>query len=236
MKVSIIIPAYNEERTVSETISRVLDQKSIKDKEIIVIDDGSKDKTAKIVEDLAKKNNEINFIKCRVNRGKGKAVAKGIDEAKGDIFVIQDADLEYHPQDIPRLISPIISGKAQVVYGTRLKMRPKLFGKDKTPFLLHFFGNKFLSKITSVLYGQEVSDMETGYKAFHKSVLNGIKLKSRSFDLEPEITAKILKKKLKIHEIKITTTPRTYEEGKKINTFRDGTIALWALIKFRFTD
>lgn len=236
MKVSIIIPAYNEEKTIGITLERVLDLEGVTDKEIIVVDDGSKDKTIKVVEDLKKGQKEIRLIKCRVNKGKGRAVVKGIEKAKGDIIVIQDADLEYHPKDIPRLIKPILTSKARVVYGTRLKMKPKLIGKNKTPFILHFFGNKMLSKITSLLYGHEVSDMETGYKAFHKSVLKGIKLKSKSFNFEPEITAKILKKHIKIKEINIKTNPRGYEEGKKIRTFRDGMWALWTLAKYRVTD
>ncbi len=236
MKISIIVPAYNEERTIGTTLSRVLDLKMLKDKEIIVVNDGSRDKTADIVKDLAKKNREIKFVDNKKNMGKGHAVATGIEKARGDIIVIQDADLEYHPKDIPRLLKPIQDNKAKVVYGTRLKMKPQLFGANRTPFLLHFYGNKFLSLVTSALYGSNVSDMETGYKLFEREVIDGIKLNSRSFDMEPEITAKVLKKGIKIYELPITTTPRGYDEGKKIRTFHDGSIALWTLVKYKFTD
>lgn len=237
MTVSVIIPAYNEEQTVQTTIERVLDLKKENNIiEVIVIDDGSKDKTQKIVTQIQKNHPRVVLIKHRKNKGKGAAVASGIRKAKGEIIVIQDADLEYNPKDIPRLVKPIFKKKSSVVYGNRLDMKPKFFGKNKTPHLKHFFGNKFLSLVTSILYGQSVSDMETGYKAFHKSTLKGIKLRSQSFDFEPEITAKILKKHLTIHEIKIRVKPRGYDEGKKIRTFHDGSIALWTLIKYKFTS
>lgn len=236
MKISIIVPAYNEEKTIGETLNRVLSLSEVKNKEIIVVDDGSTDNTAKIVRTLEKKNPQLTLIECKKNGGKGSAVAKGIQHAKGEIVVIQDADLEYHPKDIPRLIKPIIDKEAKVVYGTRLKIKPKLFGQQKTPFLLHFYGNKFLSLVTSILYGSNVSDMETGYKIFDKSIIDGITLRSRSFDMEPEITAKVLKNGVKIYELPITTTPRGYDEGKKIRTFHDGSIALWTLVKYKFTD
>lgn len=236
MKVSIIVPAYNEERTISTTLERVLELKMLRNKEIIVVNDGSRDKTSEIVKNLAKKNSEIVFIDNKKNMGKGHAVAEGIENTTGDIIVIQDADLEYHPKDIPRLLKPIQEKKAKVVYGTRLKMKPQLFGSNRTPFLLHFYGNKFLSLVTSIFYGANVSDMETGYKLFDKKVLDGMTLKSRSFDMEPEITAKILKKGIKIYELPITTTPRGYDEGKKIRTFHDGSIALWTLLKYKFVD
>lgn len=237
MKLSIIVPAFNEEKTISEILKRVhdVDLGDIK-KEVVVVDDGSKDKTLKLAYDFAKDNREVRVIEHKRNKGKGAAVATGIKEATGDIFIIQDADLEYNPQDIPRLISPIVQKKNRVVYGTRLRAKPVFFGKEKTPLLLHFFGNKFLSLITSVLYGAKVTDMETCYKAFDKNVLNGVKLKSRSFNFEPEITAKILKKRIKILELDIKTKPRGWEEGKKLNTFRDGSIALWTLLKYRFID
>ncbi len=160
------------------------------------------------------------------NRGKGAAVLTGLKAASGDILIIQDADLEYNPQDIPKLIEPIIRKKFRVVYGTRLRTKPVFFGKEKTPLLVHFFGNKFLSLITSLLYGAQISDMETCYKAFDKDVLKGVRLKSRSFDFEPEVTAKILKKGIKIHEVDIKTKPRGYADGKKLHTIRDGNIAL----------
>lgn len=236
-RLSIVIPAYNEEKTVGLVLDKlkVLEIPGFK-KEVIVVDDGSGDKTSKIVSEKEKTFKELKLILHEKNKGKGAAVATGLKSATGDILMIQDADLEYDPNDIPRLIEPIAIGKAQVVYGSRLRKRPILFGANKTPFLLHFFGNKFLSFLTTVMYGRTVSDMETCYKAFTKKAIEGITFKSRTFDFEPEITAKILKRKINIHEIDIDTKPRSYEEGKKLHTFRDGFKALWTLFKYRFTD
>lgn len=237
MKLSILIPAYNEQNTILEILQKVFDV-SFKDvsREIIIVDDGSKDNTLKIAKEFAQDKPFIKIIEHGKNRGKGAAVVTAIKHASGDIMIIQDADLEYDPQDIPKLIDPIVKKKYRVVYGTRLRTSPVFFGKNRTPLLAHFFGNKFLSFLTTVIYGSHISDMETCYKAFEKNVLKGIKLRSKSFDLEPEITAKILKKKIKIHEIDIKTVPRGYGEGKKLHTVRDGTIALWTLIKYRFTN
>lgn len=171
-----------------------------------------------------------------MNQGKGAAVVTGFTHAQGNILLIQDADLEYNPEDIPMLLAPILNGKEKVVYGTRLRKKVVIFGKNRTPLPFHFFGNKFLSMITSLLYGESISDMETGYKVLQKSVLDGITLRSRSFDFEPEITAKILKKGIHILELDIQTNPRGYDEGKKIRPVHDGLIALWTLVKYRFTS
>lgn len=237
MTLSILIPAYNEERTIQEILDRVkrVDLGGLK-KEIIIVDDCSIDKTLEIAKKIASETAGVKVIEHKKNTGKGGAVSTAIKHATGDILIIQDADLEYNPEDIPRIIAPIIEKKYSVVYGTRLRTKPVFFGENKTPLLLHFFGNKFLSFITSILYGAKITDMETCYKAFEKDVLRGIKLKSRTFDLEPEITAKIMKKRIKIHEIDIKTTPRGYDEGKKLHTFKDGSIALWTLVKYRFTN
>lgn len=237
MKLSILIPAYNEQNTILEILQKVVDV-SFKDvsREIIIVDDGSKDNTLKIAKEFAQEKPFIKIIEHGKNRGKGAAVVTAIKHASGDIMIIQDADLEYDPQDIPKLIDPIVKKKYRVVYGTRLRTSPVFFGKNRTPLLAHFFGNKFLSFLTTVIYGSQISDMETCYKAFETNVLKGIKLRSRSFDLEPEITAKILKKHIKIHEVDIKTKPRGYADGKKLHTVRDGTIALWTLIKYRFTN
>jgi len=237
IKLSILIPAYNEEKTVS-TVINSLHEVSLKDikKEIIIIDDGSQDKTPEILAKEKEKDPSLNIFTHKVNKGKGAAIQTGLKEATGDIIIIQDADLEYSPNEIPKLLDPILSKRTKVVYGTRLRMKPVFFGKGKTPLLLHFFGNKFLSLVTSILYGAVISDMETGYKVFTRDAVKGIKLNSRSFDLEPEITAKILKKGLKILEIDITTNPRGYDEGKKIRPVKDGSVALWTLIKYRFRN
>lgn len=237
-KVSIVIPAFNEDKTIGVVLDRLHKLKiSGFEKEIIVVDDGSTDKTAEIVKEKASKIKEITFVKQKVNGGKGSAVQTGLKKATGDILMIQDADLEYDPNDIPRLIDPIVKKKTKVVYGTRLRRLPNFKKEERTfRFLMHYLGNRWLSLITTILYGSVVTDMETCYKLFAKEAFDGIKLKSRTFDMEPEITAKFLKKGLKIYEIDITTQPRGYEEGKKLNTIRDGVKALWTLLKFRFTD
>jgi len=236
-KITIIIPAYNEEKTVAEVLRKVhaVDLSPLK-KEIIIIDDGSVDQTFNQVRSVAKQISSLYPIRHKKNKGKGAAVVSGIKKATGDIIVIQDADFEYDPKDIPRLIKPILDNKAMVVYGTRLKVKPVFFGKNKTPHIHHFFGNKFLSLLTSMLYGYSVSDMETGHKAMKREVLSGIRLHARSFDFEPELTAKILKKKIRIFEIPIKTKPRSYDEGKKLHWAKDGFQALFTLIKYKFSS
>jgi len=238
MKLSIVIPVFNEEKTISEIIRRVKDAKVPGfEKEIIIVDDGSSDQTASKISNAIKQNPHIKFLKHEKNKGKGAAIKTGVEKATGDYIIIQDADLEYNPKDIQRLILPIKNKTARVVYGTRLNRLPNLSRDEKTlQFLIHYLGNRFLSLLTSILYGQWITDMETCYKLFPRKALIGIKLNSRGFDFEPEITAKLMKKGYKILEISITTTPRGYEEGKKLNTIRDGTIALYTLIKYRFLE
>lgn len=234
MKLSIIIPVYNEERTLKEIISRVK-RARIPDgviSEIIAVDDASGDSSSEIL----KKIRDIKVISHKENLGKGAAVRSGIKAASGDVILIQDADLEYNPQDYSRLITPITSGKTKVVYGTRLKNYPlKLFGNDITPLPLHLIGNKFLTLFTNLLYGSNLTDMETGYKVFKAEVLRGLVLKSKKFEFEPEITAKILKAGYNIYEVPIKVKLRGYDEGKKI-TWRDGFSAIWSLIKYKFAD
>jgi len=246
MKLSIIIPVFNEEKTVPELLKRV-EQLKIDgvDKEVIVVDDGSTDATASEIKNLTLRRDsgqEFKIKNCKFffhkkNLGKGAAVSTGIKNAKGDYIIIQDADLEYDPLQVRDLIKPIQEGKAKVVYGTRLNRPPNLKRDEKNIlFLLHYFGNRFLSLITSILYGQWITDMETCYKLFPRRALKNIKLNSKRFDFEPEITAKLLKKGYKILEIPITTKPRGYDEGKKLNAIKDGSIALWTLLKYRFID
>ena len=232
MKLSIIVPVFNEEKTILQIISR-LNKLTIPlvSKEVVVVDDGSSDSTR----EKLKNAKGVRIILHPKNKGKGAAVITGIKNAKGDYIIIQDADLEYDPQFIIKLLKPIQDGSAKVVYGTRLKRMPNLKGEERTPqFLLHYFGNRFLSLITSVLYGQWITDMETCYKLFPKNALNGIKLNSRGFEFEPEITSKLLKKKYKIVEVPIVAKPRGYDEGKKLNTVRDGLKAFYYLFKYRF--
>ncbi|MEK7570654.1 MAG: glycosyltransferase family 2 protein [Patescibacteria group bacterium] len=239
MKLSIIIPVYNEEKTIKQIILRVVAAK-IPDveKEIIVVDDGSTDNSIKEMESLpADIKKQIHLIYRKKNGGKGAALRSGFEKATGDYIIIQDADLEYDPTNIARLVKPILDGKATVVYGTRLDRLPNLTKEESHPlFLLHYVGNRFLSLMTSALYGYWVTDMETCYKLFPKKALEGMTIHARGFEFEPEITAKLLKRGYKIYEMPITTTPRGYEEGKKLNTVRDGSKAVKALWKYRFTE
>lgn len=239
MKLSIIIPIFNEEKTIVEMLKRV-DELMLSGitKEIIVVNDGSTDKSQKKIEDFQKSaKTKIYFFSLPKNVGKGAAVIYGIHKATGEYIVIQDADLEYNPKEIKKLIDGLKKKSVSIMYGTRLKRLPH-FGKEESrvQFLIHYLGNKFLSLVTSVLYGQWITDMETCYKLFPTRVAQNITLNAKGFEFEPEITAKFMKKGHKISEIPITTTPRGYDEGKKLHTVRDGVKALWTLVKYRFTD
>jgi glycosyltransferase involved in cell wall biosynthesis len=227
MKVSFLIPVYNEARTIAELVERVCELPF--EKELIVIDDGSTDGTASILDQLAKGRSEIQVLR-QANRGKGAAVRAGIPHISGDIAVIQDADLEYDPAEVPLLIAPIERGLADVVYGSRLSG-----GRPQRAYLFwHMAGNKFLSLVTGLLYNTTLTDMETGYKAFRADVLRSLDLRENDFAIEPEITAKICKQRLRIYELPISYYGRTYDEGKKI-TWRDGVKALRVLIRIRLT-
>lgn len=236
MKLSIIIPVFNEQKTIEEVLKRVQEEIiPLIDKEIIVVDDGSTDLTGEILKKI--KSNAFKIISSEKNQGKGAAVIKGIKKATGDYIIIQDADLEYDPKFIKDLIKPILNNKAKVVYGTRLKRMPNLKHEERTlQFLIHYLGNRLLSLFTSILYGQWITDMETGYKLFPKAALKNVKLNAKGFEFEPEITAKLMKKGYKIKELAIQVNPRGYDEGKKINTVKDGSRALWYLFKYRFVD
>lgn len=238
MKLSIIIPVFNEEKTIPEILKRVTDiEISNVEKQIIVVNDGSRDKTRDAIESFSKNHRNIKVINHPKNQGKGAAVITGIRNATGDYIIIQDADLEYNPKDIEKLLVPVVKGEAQVVYGSRLKRLPSFSRDERTPqFLLHYLGNKFLSLLTSILYGQWITDMETCYKLFSLKAVKNMRLNSRGFEFEPEITAKLLKAGYRIYEVSISTNPRGYDEGKKLNTFRDGFIALWSLLKYRFVN
>lgn len=231
MTLSIIIPVFNEQKTLTSIIDQVLKVK-IKNinKEIIVVDDGSTDNSLKILA-VYENTKRVKLLRHRINQGKGAAVRNGIDSSTGDIILIQDADLEYDPNDYNRLLSPILTHKSQVVYGSRfLNLKLKLFGKNKTPFLTHYIGNKFLNFLTNLFFGGKITDMETGYKVFTRDVYKRLKLSCSRFDFEPEITIQILKKSYEIYEVPIKFNPRTYQEGKKI-TWKDGIIALYTIFK-----
>ena len=223
--VSVVMPAYDEAATIAIVLERVLAlDLSL---EILVVDDGSRDETSRLVEEI----DGVRLIRHERNRGKGAAVRTGIQASTGDIVVIQDADLEYDPRDLPKLLGPLLEGVADVVYGTRLRG-----GEPQRAHLFwHYAGNRFLSLATNVLYNTTISDMEVGYKAFRGDLIRSIDLVSDDFGFEPEVTAKILRRRddVRLYEIPISYYGRTYEEGKKI-TWRDGIKALVALVRFRF--
>src|SRR5712692_1548103 len=224
MRVSFIVPAHNEAATIDEVLDRVAALPL--DKQVIVIDDGSTDGTGQIAERRAAKH-EIQLVR-QTNRGKGAAIRAAIPLADGEIAVIQDADLEYDPADVPALIEPIERGVADVVFGSRLSG-----GKPQRAYLFwHLVGNRFLSLLTNVLYNTTISDMETGYKAFRMDVLRSLDLHQNDFGIEPEITAKVCKRNLRVYELPIAYYGRTYAEGKKI-TWRDGFKAIRVLLRVR---
>jgi len=224
MKLSIVMPVYNEEKTLIEILKKV---KSLDiDKEIIIVDDGSTDKTKEILKTI--NNKDIKIFFHNKNQGKGAAIRTGLSHATGDAIVIQDADLEYNPNEFYNMLDILKQEEYDVIYGSR--MIGKLTGfKIRS----HYLGNKILSLVTTALYFNKITDMETCYKMFKKEVVEGMQLKSNSFNIEPEITAKILKRGYKIKEIPISYNCRTFEEGKKIN-WKDGVKAIYYLIKYRF--
>lgn len=224
---SIIIPVYNEERTIDEVLRRVFAVK-LEDwkKQVIVIDDGSTDKTP---ECLAAWNKKCTVILQPKNQGKGAAVVRGLQEARGEIILLQDADLEYNPTDYPKLLEQFADSRVTVVYGSRF------LGPHLSTMYLYALGNKFVTWVTNVLYNTNITDMETGYKVFRRSVLDGMAIRAKRFDFEPEFTAKILKSGRQIYEIPISYFGRKFSEGKKL-TWRDGVIALFTLIKWRFVS
>jgi len=222
---SVVMPCYNERDTIEEIIRRVL-AVPIRT-ELIVVDDGSKDGTGEILERL---QNELGFKLLRqANGGKGAALRAGFKAVTGDIAVIQDADLEYSPEEFPQLIELIVQGKADVVYGSRF------LGRHRAFMFAHYIGNKLLTLVTNILYNTMLTDMETCYKAMRTDVLRSMTLKSNGFGIEPELTAKIFKRGYKVYEVPITYAGREYTEGKKI-TWVDGFGAIWTLVKYRFVE
>ena len=235
IKLSIIIPVYNEEKTVSEVIDKIkkIEIKNTS-KEMIIVDDFSTDNTRSILKKI--KDKSIKILYHKKNMGKGAAIRTALEHTTGSIISIQDADLEYNPRNIIKLIKPIINETYDVVYGSRFLGKTfALFGKKKTPLPLHWLGNRVLTFITNILYLNSITDMETGCKVFNKIIFNDIKINASRFDFEPEITAKIMKKGYKIKEIPIDFNPRTFKEGKKI-TWKDGIKAAYYLVKYRFFD
>jgi len=227
MKVTVLVPAYNEINTIEEILRRV--QVEGIAEEILVVDDGSTDGTRKILQDLNGQD-QIKVILHEFNQGKGSAIRTGIQHAQGDVIIIQDADLEYDPRDYGALLQPIQEGLAEVVYGSRF-----LGGPRRPAMFWHMVANKLLTLMTNILYNTILTDMETGYKVFRRQVVSEMNLRSKRFEFEPEFTAKILKRNVRIFEVPITFNPRDYEDGKKIG-LKDAFQAVWALLKYRFTD
>jgi glycosyltransferase involved in cell wall biosynthesis len=225
-KISVIVPVYNEIDTIEAIIKEILAVPI--SKEVLVVDDGSTDGTREFLSQFQHPDCKV-FLHPK-NLGKGAAVRTALQNFRGDIVIIQDADLEYPPEQYPELIKPIISGRADVVYGTRF------IGVHRVFMFWHYVANRFLTFLTNILYNSMLTDMETCYKVFHRRALEGIKIRSQRFNFEPEITAKFFKKKhLRVVEIPITYYGRTYQEGKKIG-WKDAIIAVWTLIKYRFVD
>jgi glycosyltransferase involved in cell wall biosynthesis len=225
---SIIIPCYNERGTIAEIIQRV--QAVVPAAEIVVVDDGSTDGSRDVLASLNGSHPDVRVLLHAQNSGKGAAVQTGIQAATGDIILIQDADLEYDPRDYPGLLKPIEEGRADVVYGSRF-----LGGPRKAMMFWHMVANKLLTLMTNVLYNTILSDMETGYKVFKAEVIKGVPLRARRFDFEPEVTAKMLKRRHHIYEVPISFDPREYTQGKKIG-LKDAFEAVWTLLKYRFVD
>lgn len=227
MKISVVIPVYNELKTLDEILRRV--KATNLATEIIVVDDGSTDGTRALYEKYAT-DELVKIILHERNQGKGAAVVTGIKAATGDVIIIQDADLEYDPREYPNLLRPLEEGLADVVYGSRFLGAPR-----RATMFWHMVANKLLTFLTNILYNNILTDMETGYKVFKKNVVDGITIHARRFDFEPEFTAKILKRKVRIFEVPITFNPRDYSEGKKIQ-LKDAFEAVWTLFKYRFVD
>lgn len=227
MKLSVVIPVYNEKRTIEEILKRV---KAVDiEKEIIVVDDGSTDGTREILKNI--QEDGISIYYHDKNKGKGAALRTGFRYVTGDIVIIQDADLEYDPNEYPALIEPIKKGFADVVYGSRLSG-----GRPQRVYMFwHKLGNAFLTLLTNFLYNTTLTDMETGYKVFKSQVIKNLTINSKGFSVEPEITAKIFKRKYRVYEVPISYYGRTYEEGKKIS-WKHGLSAIWTLLWYRFFD
>ncbi|MEI7989857.1 MAG: glycosyltransferase family 2 protein [Chloroflexota bacterium] len=231
MKLSVIIPVYNEVNTIKEIVQRVKNINVVY--EIIIVDDGSSDGTRDILRMMEAGNDDspiLRIIYNEKNQGKGSAVWIGIQNANGDALLIQDADLEYDPRDVPALIKPLEEGVADVVYGSRFLGAP-----HRSTMFWHMVANMMLTMFTNILYDTILTDMETGYKLFRREVVANIKIRSKRFDFEPEFTAKILKKKVRVFEVPISFNARDYSDGKKIG-LKDAFAAVWALLIYRLID
>ena len=246
LRLSVIVPVFNERAFIEELLLRVQDSGLAE--EIIVVDDGSTDGTRQLLRDLQERKSNgnqmaeigetragfrldrVRFLFQDTNRGKGAALRRGFAEATGDVYLVQDADLEYDPRDYPKLLEPILDGRADVVYGSRF-----LGGPQRVHFFWHYVGNRFLTLLSDVITNLNLTDMETCYKMFRREVIEGMHLKSNRFGFEPEVTIKVAKGKWRVYEVPISYSGRSYEEGKKI-TWRDGVVTLFAILWYRLFD
>ncbi len=245
-KISVVIPVFNEKKTLDEILRRVLETEMRK--EVVIVDDCSTDGTRKILEDMAALQargetsappqdgedriplGDLRFFFQPVNQGKGAALRRGFAEVTGDIVLVQDADLEYNPRDYPNLLEPLLDGRADVVYGSRF-----LGGPQRVHYFWHYVANKALTLLSDIFTNLKLTDMETCYKVMLTPVIRGINLKSNRFGFEPEVTAKIAKGNWRVYEVPISYAGRTYEEGKKI-TWKDGVMALWYIVRYTVAD
>lgn len=228
MKLSVVIPVYNEKNTIKTIVNQVQGVNLELDKEIILVDDGSTDGTQEILREL--KSEVVKVFIHEKNQGKGKALQTGFSKATGDFVIIQDADLEYDPKEYPQLLTPLLDGRADAVYGSRF-----LGGPHRVLFFWHYIGNKMLTTFSNMLSNLNLTDMETCYKVFRREILDSITLKSKRFGIEPEITLKLAKLKCRIYEVPISYSGRDYSEGKKIG-WKDGLAAIFHIIRFKFFD
>ncbi len=228
MRLSIVIPAYNEEKTILHVIETV--RRVGVESEVIVVDDCSRDNTSAVVKPLADAGT-VRLLRHEVNQGKGAALRTGFAAATGDVVVVQDADLEYDPRDLPRLLQPIIDGDADVVFGSRFAGGES----HRVLYFWHSMANKFLTLASNMMTNLNLTDMEVGYKLFKREIIQGITIRENRFGFEPEITAKVARTRCRLYEVGISYKGRTYEEGKKI-TWRDGVRALYCIVKYRFAD
>ena len=231
MKLSVVIPVYNEAATISKIVDLVRSVDAGMEKEILLVDDCSRDGTREVLEKMGRDNADLKVLFHEVNRGKGAALRTGFAAATGDVVLIQDADLEYDPHEYPRLLQPIVDGHADVVYGSRFLGG----GAHRVVFYWHYLGNRLLTTLSNMTTNLNLTDMEVCYKVFKREVIQGIPLKENRFGFEVEVTAKIARRKLKIYEVPISYYGRDYSEGKKIG-WKDGFSALRCIVKYAFAD